>query len=118
MAKRPEIKIDPMDEFFGIPTSMEGSAMVKGCLAVIGDIPYIFFHNPIKNSIDKIQYLRPAAEIHVQVNPLVFAFLLGVGIVFFHKQFRSCHTETINALLYIPYHENIAYAVRFFGNCL
>ncbi len=29
MAKRPEIKIDPMEEFFGIPTSMEGSAMVK-----------------------------------------------------------------------------------------
>lgn len=42
MAKRPEIKIDPMDEFFGIPTSMEGSAMVK-----IKDI-YPFKDHPFK----------------------------------------------------------------------
>ena len=42
MAKRPEIKIDPMDEFFGIPTSMEGSAMVK-----IKDI-YSFKDHPFK----------------------------------------------------------------------
>lgn len=42
MAKRPEIKIDPMDEFFGIPTSMEGSTMVK-----IKDI-YPFKDHPFK----------------------------------------------------------------------
>ena len=42
MAKRPEIKIDPMDEFFGIPASMEGSAMVK-----IKDI-YPFKDHPFK----------------------------------------------------------------------
>lgn len=42
MAKRPEIKIDPMDEFFGIPTSMEGSVMVK-----IKDI-YPFKDHPFK----------------------------------------------------------------------
>ncbi len=42
MAKRTEIKIDSMDEFFGIPTASEGSALIK-----IQDI-YPFKDHPFK----------------------------------------------------------------------
>ena len=96
----------------------EGCAWIEGCLAVIGDVPDIRFHHPIEHGVDKIQHLRAAAEIFVQVNPLAAALLLGVRAVFFHEEFRPGHAETVDALLHIPYHKNITGAFGFPGNGL
>ena len=48
----------------------------------------------------------------MKVNSSIAAFLQIIGLIFFHKQFRSCQTETVNALFYIPYHKQIVDTLR------
>ena len=52
----------------------------------------------------------------MQVDTLRGALFQRIGIVFFHEKFRSCETEPVNTLLYIPDHENIIFPTLLSGN--
>ena len=97
MAKRPEIKIDPMDEFFGIPASMEGSAMVK-----IKDI-YSFKDHPFKVLDDeKMDELVESIKANGVLSPVLVRPRIpeqGYEMISGH---RRLHASKKAGLEYIP----------------
>ena len=52
----------------------------------------------------------------MQVDPLLHMIFQAVCAVLFHKELRPGKTEAVNALLYIPYHEDIVSALRHPGH--
>ena len=64
-------------------------------------------HNLIKNLVDAVYYLRPATEVFMQVDFLLAAFLTRIRLVLFHKQFRPCQTEAVDALLDVSDHKQV-----------
>ena len=52
----------------------------------------------------------------MQIDTLCGTLFQRIGIVFFHEKFRSCETEPVNTLLYIPDHENIIFPTLLSGN--
>ena len=95
MAKRPEIKIDPMDEFFGIPTSMEGSAMVK-----IKDI-YPFKDHPFKvqNNEEKDRIIESVRTVGVLspglARPLPEG---GYELISGHRRMAACRAAGLTEM--------------------
>ena len=75
-----------------------------------------FSHDPRKNKVHAIQHFCPAAEIPMKIDPSSFRSFLPILPVLFHKDFRPCQTEFIDALLHIPYHKPVKLSLFFPGN--
>ena len=97
MAKKPEIKIDPMDEFFGIPASTEGSAMVQ-----IRDI-YPFKDHPFKVVDDeKMNELVDSIRANGVLSPVLIRPRKpepGYEMISGHRRLHAAHRAGLD---YIP----------------
>ena len=94
---------------------------MQGCILCITDVAEIFCHDPVKNIVDPGQNRVTTSKVLMQLNlkgRAVLGLLRRIGMIFFQKEFRSCQTEAINALLHIPHHKHVMLTETFAGDCL
>ena len=80
---------------------------IKRRVFVIHHIAKVSAHDLIKNIIDPGKHFISASEVLLQIDALTSRRSCGIGVEFFHEKLRSCQTETVNTLLYIPYHKKV-----------
>ena len=83
---------------------------------VIFDAAQLFLHDLAEDIVYTVKDFHTAAEVLVQIDPLHHAIFHTVSIIFLHEKFRSGQAETVNALLYIAYHENIIFSPGYSRN--
>ena len=103
---------------FRILAFWKRSSGIQSCRLVVGNSSQIFPHDLPENKIDTFKDFRSASEIFVQVDPLFLTVFQRIALIFFHEQFRTGQTKTVDALLYISYHKDIFTFIDPAGNCL
>ena len=98
-----------------LPLRVSGPC-IQSRLVVIGDAAKFPAHKLPEQIIHTVQHLAAAAEILVKIDPLPGPVLQIVRVEFLHEKLRPGETEPIDALLYVPHHENIVPALGNPGN--
>ena len=88
-------------------------ARIQCSPVVICNSAHLRTHHPPKHIVHGIHHLYTAAEVLCQIYPLACRSLMFICLILFQKQLRSCQSEFINALLYIPHHKSVKPSVLF-----
>ena len=91
---------------------------IQCCFIIIIHIPKGFRHGLAENEVDAIQHIFSAAEV-LGKNDFsgLTAFFHRIRTVFLIEQLGHGKTETVNALLHIPYHKAVVIAFISAGYC-
>ena len=90
-----------------VPAFRKLCSWIKGGTIIIPYASQIRLHDLMEQIIHTVQYLMPASEILMKIDPLLFTLFQRIGFHLIHKKIRSCKTEPVNTLFYIPYHKDI-----------
>ena len=82
-----------------------GHAGAQGRLLVVDDGALAGLHELLEDPVHRVQHLRAAAEVVVEVDPV--SGIAGEGPKLLQKQPRFRHAEAVDALLHVPNEEQV-----------